>query len=295
MSVASSVIDSIIKQFNKKSYFEDDVKFQDYLEKQKTQNRKKHKLVYPFNKSIIVENQKISGMQYYVLNRKNCKKTIFYFHGGAYISRPLLFHYRFIEKVLKAKDVCIVFPIYPRLPENNSEVCYKKLKKLYYDFIDKNEVKKVIFMGDSAGGGLALGMAQQVKNGPQVGNLIKQKVILLCPWLDVSVDNVGIEKIKPNDYQLNQVWLQKLGKIWADGNTKKSPASPLFGDVDCGEISLFTGTREILYPDCLLLKHKVESCGGKINFYAYKNMAHCFMLMPMPEADLAFKDIIKHI
>jgi acetyl esterase/lipase len=295
MSVASSVIDSIIKQFNKKDYYEDDNKFQEYLERQREINSRKHKMMYPFHKSIIVENQKISNMQYYVFNRNNCKKTIFYFHGGAYISRPNIFHYRFLERVLREKDVCVVFPIYPRLPDSNYEICYKKLKKLYCDFIEKNEVEEVIFMGDSAGGGLALGIAQQVKKDSKYYNEGKQKIIMLCPWLDVSTDNKGIVKIRDNDYQLHQVWLQKLGKLWAIDNTKKSPASPLFGDVDCGEITLFTGTREILYPDCLLLKHKVESCGGKINFYSYKNMSHCFMLMPTPEAENAIKDIIKHI
>ena len=293
MSIASGVIDAIIKQFNKKDIYEDDVKFQEYLEKQRRVNSKKHSLIYPFHKSIIVENQKISGMQYYVFNRKYCKKTIFYFHGGAYINGPIFFHYRFIEKILKEKEVCIVFPIYPRLPDNNSEECYKKVEKLFLDFISKNDVDEMVLMGDSAGGGIALGLAQLIKNKVDYYKNGKQKIVLLCPWLDVSTDNKSIVKIK-NDYQLSQVWLKKLGKLWCN-NTKKAPASPLFGDVDCGEISLFTGTREILYPDCLLLKQKIESCGLKVNFNQYENMAHCFMLMPIPEADVAFKDIIKQI
>ena len=52
MSVASSVIDSIIKQFNKKDYYEDDNKFQEYLERQREINSRKHKMMYPFHKSI---------------------------------------------------------------------------------------------------------------------------------------------------------------------------------------------------------------------------------------------------
>lgn len=294
MSIRSSVIDAILKQFNSKKVFEDDAKFEDYIERKRKINMKKYSLIYPFSKSIIVESQRISGMQYYVINRSKCEETIFYFHGGSYIDRPLLFHFRFVEKIVKAKDVCVVFPIYPRLPDNTHEVCYKKVEKLFADFVSKNEVKKVVFMGDSAGGGLALGVAQQVRDNHDYFKNKKQKVILLSPWLDVSTDNQVIKKIK-NDYQLSQIGLQKLGRLWANGNTKKAPASPLFGDVNCGEITVVTGTREILYPDNILLKQKVESCGLKINFYAHENMGHCFMLMPVPEAEVAFKQIVKHI
>lgn len=295
MSITSNVIDAVIKQFNNKKFFEDNLKFSDYINKKRKINSKKYSLRYPFNKSIIVEKQRISTMQYYVFNRKYCKKTIFYFHGGSYIDRPLIFHFRFIEKILKEKEVCIVFPIYPRLPNHSSEECYKKIKHLFADFVSKNEVDDIVFMGDSAGGGLALGLAQLAKLSHDYYRENKQAVILLSPWLDVSTDNQVIKKIQPNDFQLSQVGLSKLGLLWANGETKKAPASPLFGDVDCGRITLMTGTREILYPDDLLLKQKVESLGIKINFYEYKDKGHCFMLMPTPEADIAFKLLLKHI
>lgn len=295
MSIRSSLIDILMKQFNSKRDYTDDKKFADYLNKKRESNSKPYKLKYTFNKSIIVESQKIGSMQYYVFNRGYCKKTIFYFHGGSYIDKPLIFHFKFVEKLLLNKNVCVVFPIYPRLPDNNASICHKKINKLFSDFVSKNEVEEVVLMGDSAGGGLALGLAQQIKSSQPYYTFNKQKVILLSPWLDVSTDNPDIKDIQPFDYQLNQVRLNKLGKIWANGDTKQSPASPLYGDMDCGKISVITGTRDILYPDMLILKQKIESLNKEINFLTVDNMPHCFMLMPTKEADEVFNKILKLI
>lgn len=293
MSIASEIIDRIIKQFNNRKMFESDENFEAYLDKKRKLNAKTYYLKYHFPKEIIVESQKIDNMRYIVLNRVNCKKTVFYFHGGSYIDKPLMFHFRFVEKLLLKLKICVVFPIYPRLPDNTAETCYKKLNHLFDDFVSKNVVEEVVFMGDSAGGGIALSMAQQTKQTHTYCASGGQKVVLLSPWLDVSTDNPDIANLEKSDFQLSQWGLSKLGKIWADGNTKNPLASPLFGDLDCGKISLFTGTREILYPDNIVLKNKMEEQGLSINFHEYKNMPHCFMLMPTPEAERTFKSIVK--
>ena len=295
MSVGSKVINAIMKKVVNKKIFEDDIKFGSYIERKRKDNSRKFYLNYHFSKEIIVESQKIGGMKYFVFNRLNCKKTIFYFHGGSYVDKPNVFHYRFIEKILLTKDVCVVFPIYPRLPEHTSTECYSCVCSLFNDFISKNVVNEVILMGDSAGGGLALGVAQQVKHSHNYYNNGKQKVILLCPWLDMALDNPEINEILENDYQLSQVGLSKLGKMWAEGNMKVAPASPLYGDIDCGEITIITGTREILYPDNLVLKKKLEDLGKTVNYYEFNDMSHCFMLMPIPEADIAMKKILRRI
>ena len=193
------------------------------------------------------------------------------------------------------KDVCIVFPIYPRLPDNTSTECYKMVNILFNDFISKNKVEEVVFMGDSAGGGLALGMAQRAKNSHNYIKENKQKVILLSPWLDMGMSDPLIDDIQPYDYQLSKVGLTKLGKIWANGDTKSSEASPLYGDVDCGPISIFVGTRDILYPNSLQLCSKLKEKGIKYDINEFKDMSHCFMLIPMPESNDAMKKIAESV
>lgn len=51
---------------------------------------------------------------------------------------------------------------------------------------------ELIFMGDSAGGGFALALAQKIRdeNDPQPG-----QIILLSPWLDITLTNPNINDI----------------------------------------------------------------------------------------------------
>jgi acetyl esterase/lipase len=57
------------------------------------------------------------------------------------------------------------------------------LDELYDNLFQCRESRNIIFMGDEAGGGLALGFAQQLRD-----RQAKQpsRIILLSPWLDVT-------------------------------------------------------------------------------------------------------------
>lgn len=294
MRLTSGLINRLIKLFWDKSFFEDDNKFNAYLEKKRESNKKTYYLRYRFPKEIIVETQKIQGMRYFVFNRVNCnKKTIFYYHGGSYIDKPNYFHFKFLERLLLEKEVCVVMPIYPRLPDNTAIECYKMLNILFDDFISKNQVDNIVFMGDSAGGGLALGMAQQVKDRYEFYKKNKQKIVLLSPWLNMAVDNPQVDIIQPYDYQLSKVGLAKMGAMWSNGDNKSSFVSPLYGDLDCGKIDVFVGTRDILFPDSHELQEKLKDKGLQHGFYKFDNMSHCFMLFPTQEADNAFRQIME--
>ena len=56
-------------------------------------------------------------------------------------------------------------------------------------------------MGDSAGGGLALGLEETLSlNNKQ----LPAKTILISPWLDTSMTNPKIDEIQPRDKVLNK-------------------------------------------------------------------------------------------
>lgn len=291
MSFSSGIIDAIVGKFNNRSMYESDEIFEKWLAKKEKDNEKPYRLIYPFSSLITVEKMRVDGMRYYILNRNNCKKTVFYYHGGAYISRPTIMHWRFIERLLLNSEVCVVFPIYPRLPKHKCDYCFEMCKKLYKRFLKTNEVDEIIFMGDSAGGGLALTMATHLKNKTKK----PFKAIMLSPWLDVITLNKDISKIQPTDKMLSQKGLNMLGKLWCGGDEKNDIASPIYAGIHNVDMTIVIGTNDLLYPDTLLLKKRAEEEKQNIKYYEYKHMCHCFILMPTPEADDAFKKVLKEI
>ena len=166
------------------------------------------------------------------------------------------------------------------------------LVALYKDILKTIDAENLIFMGDSAGGGLALALAQKLKeeNLPQ-----PKQLILLSPWLDLAMDNPGIKLIDPLDPFLGIEGLKKAGKAYAGDTPLTHPLlSPIFGSMEgLGRISLFMGSKDILAADARKLVSTCLSNGIAIHYREYQDMFHVWMFMNFPESKRAVVEIIQ--
>jgi len=248
--------------------------------------------------SSTVKNEHKYGMQVFTWNDKEDpnQKVIYYFHGGAYVFQPTLFHYLSVDSIAKALDAKVVFPIYPRAPLQTYKDAYPKLLNLYEEIMDSVESpEQITIMGDSAGGGLALGMGVYIREN----NLSQPKdIILLSPWIDIFTQHPDMSKIYDNDPMLD-AWLPaRIGIMWADGteNLRNPLVSPTFADVShLAPISISIGTRDILFPSVRLFHEKLKDLGIPHNMTIAENQNHVYQLFPTLEGLRArnnIKDII---
>ena len=99
------------------------------------------------------------------------------------------------------------------------------LLKLYIaKLITDYPTKRIILMGDSAGGGLAFGFVQQLRNENKKQ---PEQIIIFSPWLDVTMNNPNIELIEKEDKMLSIKGLKNAGQKYA-GNLrlKRLPGKP---------------------------------------------------------------------
>jgi len=152
----------------------------------------------------------------------------------------------------------------------------------------------LILMGDSAGGGFALALAQYLNtvNIPQPG-----KLFLLSPWLDLSLSNPGIKEIDPMDPFLGIEGLRKAGRSYAgDADPDMYMLSPINGCMeDLAGIHLFIGTRDILLADARKLKGLLEEKNIPIHYHEYEDMIHVWMFLNFPESKAVREEIIRLI
>jgi acetyl esterase/lipase len=203
-------------------------------------------------------------------------KLILYLHGGAYIFNLKKFDWEFAESLTSQTNATVILPDYPLSPEYTCASLYAFMDELYKWIVTEHPSKKIILMGLSAGAGLALGYSMRIRD---LGGRQPEQIILLSPWLDVTMSNHDILEIDRKDRILGINGLQMAGELYAgDLDLKNYRVSPIYGNLsDLGEVSLFTGTHDILLADARKMKLQFESLGIPINYFEYPKMFHGWM------------------
>lgn len=202
---------------------------------------------------------------------------ILYLHGGAYLGNISKEHWSLIEQLLSKTNATIVIPDYPLAPEATCKETYFFIGNLYARLTTDYPTKCIVFIGDSAGGGLAFGFVQQLRNENK-----KQpdQIILFSPWLDVTMNNPDIEFIDKEDKMLSIRGLKNAGQKYAGNlDLKDYRVSPIYGDLTgmC-RISIFTGTKDILNADARKCKKLMKDKHVRFNYFEYPKMFHDWVI-----------------
>ncbi|HQG40739.1 MAG TPA: alpha/beta hydrolase fold domain-containing protein, partial [Spirochaetales bacterium] len=237
---------------------------------------------------------------------------LLYFHGGAFLEGVTKRHWLLIEKLAQVWGGAMVFPDYPLAPEHGCRDIQKFALALYHDVLERYSASRVVLMGDSAGGGLALSMALELRDR---GERLPDALILYSPWLDLTMNNSQLAELEAVDAILSVQGLRAAAAYYAQGAPlDEYHISPLYGSFhNLCPTALFTGTDDLLYADAVRFKERFVQaerraaaraerpcnepvkCGTEqtypdLFFYEYPGMFHDWMLVPLlPEAS----DVIK--
>lgn len=222
------------------------------------------------------------------------KKQIIYLHGGAYVNSFASQHWEFMSKLVDSLNCTVTAPNYPHAPEYDVHDVFELLLPVYLELAADAGNANVTFMGDSSGGGISLALAQRLREEglPQPGGLV-----LLSPWLDVTLSNPDIAEVDKIDPFLGVDGLKYAGAEYARNVDPKSYlVSPVYGSLrDLAPVTLFIGTRDIFVPDCRKLRDRAAAEGVPINYREYDGMVHDWMLGPLPEAKQVLREIVDRL
>ncbi len=218
----------------------------------------------------------------------NADGVVVYLHGGGYKDNFTREHWRFIDRLSSKCSFDVIAPDYPLLPQNYEQTI-EFLNKVYENISGK--YKTIIFMGDSAGGGLSMGYAAYLRDN---GKRVPDKIIAFSPWIDLTMTNPQIYEYDRKDPMLNIEALRKNGLDYAYPSTPKNPIiSPLYANLEnLGEIYIFFGDCDLLCPDGIELSKK-QFDGTKIKFDLKKNMLHAYAILPVKGAEYVFQKVLK--
>ena len=244
-----------------------------------------------------VETNEFMGRKLFTISPQDGEKSgkvILYFHGGAYVGEATNQHWNFLEKIMKDTKATIIMPDYPLTPKYTYKDVMTFAESVYKRIINYVKPENLVVMGDSAGGGLALGLEEKIS---QNNIELPSKTILISPWLDTNLTNEKINEVQKNDKDLSKEKLALAAFLYSRGLQKEDDyfVNPINGDLSkLKNITIFTGTYDILNPDCYVLKQKAKEQGTVIEVKEYATASHIWIINNEDElANKAYQDLLK--
>ena len=244
---------------------------------------------------VSVNEEIVDGYQVFHLNRRPINdRVVIYLHGGCFLRQPMPEHWKFVETIAQRTRAEVIVPLYPLAPVHGAEEALSFLETVYRNAIEKYGVSNITIMGDSCGGGLAASFAEHLTT---IGLEQPAHLILISPWVDMTLRNPDILAYEREDPMLGVQGLQKLGLIWSrDLDPNDYRVSPVNGEVrNLRNVMVFIGTREVFYPDARLFYDRVNATGVHAELYIGRGLNHCYPFMPIPEAKWAIDRMVEAI
>lgn len=231
---------------------------------------------------------RVGGMQVFHMEpQDDSKPVVLYIHGGAYFHNFSSRHWGAMAEWAAATGCGIVTPNYPLLYRYTAKDAHPLMLQLYQQLLKLYSAKRMIIMGDSAGGGFTLALAQEARDSTLE---MPRHLVLISPWVDVLG---GDDALQQYDTFLNAEVLRKLGADWAGDMDPRDPMiSPLYGDMrGLPPTDLYTGTWEIFYTDVVSTCDKMKAAGVDARLHVAEKMGHVYAIWPCPEGSKARKEI----
>ena len=251
------------------------------------------------NESCDIETKEFMSRKIFIIKPKTeqlSKKVILYFHGGAYVAEATTLHWDFLEKLANDTKSTIVMPDYPLTPKYTYKDVFNMVEPLYKEIISKVDGKNLVMMGDSAGGGITLALAEKIS---QNNIQLPSKTILISPWLDVTLTNEKIKEVQKNDRDLNKEKLLIAGISYArdEEGMKSYLVNPINGPLSkLKNVIIYTGAYDILNPDTHLLQEKAKKEGIDIQIKEYEQAPHIWIINNINKQDelqlKAYQDLV---
>lgn len=247
-----------------------------------------------------IEAKNYMGRNVFIVSPKekqNESTKILYFHGGSYVAEATEEHWNFIEQIVKDTKATVILPDYPLTPKYTYKDVFNMVEPMYKEIVEQVGKEKLIVMGDSAGGGLTLGLLEKIaeENIEQ-----PKKTILISPWLDVRLTNPKIDEVQKIDTQLNKETLKLAGIAYSGVDGQNSYlVNPIDGNLSNLEhVTIFTGTKDILNPDVHVFQEKAKEVNVDIEIKEYENANHIWMIHKTENEDIinrGYQDVVNLI
>jgi epsilon-lactone hydrolase len=204
-------------------------------------------------------------------------RCVLYFHGGAYAVGSAVLYRDLTWRIGAAARACVLYFDYRLAPEHPFPAAIEDAVTVYRWLAGQFDPRRIAFMGDSAGGGLALATLYKLRDE---GFPLPAAAVAVSPWTDLALTGPSLQLNAAADPMLNVAKLPALANGYLSGaDPRNHYASPLYGDASGLPPTLIhVGSDEILRDDAVRMAEKLRAAGCDVEIEVWPRMPHAWHL-----------------
>ena len=250
---------------------------------------------FPKPKGVAISQTKIADVPSMSLTPRNSSDAglLLYLHGGAYVMGSPVTHRNLVSNIAAKAGVKALLPDYRLAPEHRFPAAIEDATSVYKALLaDGHHPQNIIVAGDSAGGGLTMGMLLSLRDE---GAPLPAGAFLLSPWLDLTASGESMETRRHLDPWFCKEDVAFVAHYYSDADKLTHPqVSPVFADMHgMPPICIQVGDHEVLLSDSTRLADNIRAAGGEVDIEVFDQMWHVFQVFHpvMPESRMAISTL----
>ena len=205
--------------------------------------------------------------------------VIFFMHGGGYCIGSLDSHRALIGKIALEAKIKAIHIDYRLAPEHPYPAAVEDAIEAY-EWLQKKgfPAEKIIFMGDSAGGGLLIATMLELKNR---GMSLPNAAVCMSPWVDLSFSGASAINNAKEDPIIPVPKVHHWAKAYAGNLPLEHPGiSPLYATDFSGlpPILIQASDLEVLSDDSVRIVEKLKQAEVDVTFQTWEGVMHVWQI-----------------
>jgi acetyl esterase/lipase len=225
------------------------------------------------------------------------ERVLFYLHGGSFAYRFPFSHAAFAARLCRRLGARALIPDYRLAPEHPfpaaPDDCLAAYRWLLESGVNPHDV---VFVGDSAGGNLALVTLLRAREGSEP---LPACAVLLSPGVDCTLSSKSMVDNADHDPMLllNNLVVLRNRYVPSPQLITHPHVSPLFGDFEgLPPLLLQVGSGELLRDESVRTAEKAQAAGVDVELELWPDTPHVFQIVSfLPESAQALEHIVRFV
>ena len=206
-------------------------------------------------------------------------RSLVFIHGGGYSLGSPTTHRPLAARLAHALGAPTWMLAYRRAPEHPYPAALDDLRA-QWAALDPSLRAGAILAGDSAGGGLALALAMDLRDR---GETLPRGLVLMSPWIDLTMSGPSVDANAAREVLFTREGLELMARRYAGAMDCADPrVSPLFASFEgLPPMLLQAGGDEMLLDDAREAGRRAREAGVDVEVQVYPDQGHVFQATPM--------------